>query len=433
MKYSELLQYLYVQYPCFQHVGKSAYIPSLQNIIDLLQILGNPHKKIRCIHIAGTNGKGSTSHFIASILQESGYTVGLYTSPHIVDFRERIRVNGENISAQYLNAIISKYSADFEKVKPSLFEITTAIAFSYFLYKNVDVAVIETGLGGRLDATNIVEPELSIITNIGFDHTQILGKTLPEIAREKAGIIKANIPVIIGEYQKETAPVFEQFAKEKQSSIVFAEKQYHLVSKDNEWFHSFSIENKVGEKSIQFTSGLQGIYQKKNVITVYAAIRELQKHFKISQLAIKRGYKNVIVNTHLIGRWQIVDKKPLTICDTGHNYDGLSYTMKQLQTINKKDIRIVWGMVNDKDIKSIITLLPQNATYYISKPNIERAMPLETLEYYFQGKRYKMYKNIQSAYKAAKCCVSNDSVIYVGGSSYVVAEFLQKNHKKIWM
>jgi len=431
MKYADLLQYLYVQYPCFQHVGKSAYVPSLQNITDLLSVMGNPHKDVRCVHVAGTNGKGSTSHFIASILQEAGYSVGLYTSPHIVDFRERIRVNGEAVTAQFLSATVAKYAEQFEKIKPSLFEVTTALAFAYFKYKNVDVAVIETGLGGRLDATNVITPLLSVITNIGFDHTQILGDTLSKIAAEKGGIIKPGIPVVIGEYQDETADVFTQIATEKQSKLVFASKTYSIDSADCNRLDNFIVHDKqFGD--VQLQSGLHGIYQQKNVVTVYAAIQELKTHFHISNNVLKRGYKNVLKNTKLIGRWQIVDTKPLTICDTGHNYDGLSYTMKQLQSLGKKDVRIVWGMVSDKDISSIITLLPNDATYYISAPNIERAMPIETLEKYFAGKKYKIYKNIQKAYLSAKCCVSNDSVLYIGGSSYVVAEFFEKNHKNIW-
>ncbi len=431
MKYSDLLQYLYVQYPCFQHVGKSAYVPSLQNIIDLLAVLGNPHKSIRCVHVAGTNGKGSTSHFIASILQESGYKVGLYTSPHIVDFRERIRVDGKTITAQFLSATIAKYGEQFEKIKPSLFEVTTALAFAYFKYKKVDVAVMETGLGGRLDATNVITPLVSVITNIGFDHTQILGDTLAKIAREKAGIIKPNIPVVIGEYQDETAPVFEQVAKENNSKIIIASKRYRIDAVDDNSLSSFTIQDEDGD-SLKLQSGLHGLYQQKNVVTVYAAIQELKSQLKITKAAIQRGYKNVLVNTKLIGRWQIVDTKPLTICDTGHNYDGLSYTMNQLQSLGKKDVRIVWGMVSDKDISSIITLLPNDATYYISTPNIERAMPIETLEKFFAGKNYKIYKNIQTAYLNAKRCISKDSVLYVGGSSYVVAEFFEKNHKNIW-
>ncbi|MCQ2608482.1 MAG: bifunctional folylpolyglutamate synthase/dihydrofolate synthase [Bacteroidales bacterium] len=431
MKYKDLLQYLYVQYPCFQHVGKSAYVPSLQNIIDLLAIMGNPHRSVRCVHVAGTNGKGSTSHFIASILQESGCKVGLYTSPHIVDFRERIRVDGKAVTAQFLLATIEKYAKQFESIKPSLFEVTTALAFAYFKYKKVDVAVIETGLGGRLDATNVITPLLSVITNIGFDHTQILGDTLPKIAQEKAGIIKQGVPVVIGEFQSETAPVFEQVAAEKQSKLIFASKQYSISSMEEHSLGSFEIQ-KDGETCLQLQSGLHGLYQQKNVVTVFAAIQELKSQLKITKAAIQRGYKNVLQNTKLIGRWQIVDTKPLTICDTGHNYDGLSYTMNQLQSLGKKDVRIVWGMVSDKDISTIITLLPDDATYYISTPNIERAMPIETLKKYFAKKRYKIFKNIQEAYVNAKRCVTEDSVLYVGGSSYVVAEFFEKNHKNIW-
>ena len=429
MKYNDLLQYLYEQFPCFQHVGKSAYVPSLDNITNLLQVLGNPEKDIPCVHIAGTNGKGSVSHFIASILQESGYKVGLYTSPHIVDFRERIRVNGRSVSYQYLNAVVNKYSSEFEAIKPSLFEVTPAIAFAYFKQQNVDVIVLETGLGGRLDATNIITPKLSVITNIGFDHMQILGDTLPKIAQEKAGIIKPLVPVVIGEYNPETAPVFKEFAKKNKSCIVFASEVYSIQSTQKDWYTSFSIVSKEGTDILHAQSGLMGIYQKKNIVTVFAAMQELQRNFTIPKRAIKQGFKNVIRNTNLIGRWQTVKTNPLVICDTGHNYDGISYTMPQLQSLGRKDIRIVWGMVNDKDIDAIITLLPAEATYYLCKPQIERAMPLEKMEQYFKGKRYKIYKNISEAYKAAKFNASISSVIYVGGSSYVVAEFLSKKIK----
>lgn len=429
MKYNDLLKYLYEQFPCFQHIGKSAYVPSLDNITNLLRVLGNPEKNIPCIHIAGTNGKGSVSHFIASILQESGYKVGLYTSPHIVDFRERFRVNGRTISYQYLNAIVNKYSDEFEALKPSLFEVTTAIAFAYFKQQNVDVIVLETGLGGRLDATNVITPKLSVITNIGFDHTQILGDTLPKIAQEKAGIIKPFVPVVVGEYNPETAPVFEEFAEKNKSCIVFASETYSIKSAQKDWYSSFTIVSKEEIDLLHAQSGLMGIYQKKNIVTVFAAIQKLQREFTIPKRAIKQGLKNVIRNTNLIGRWQIVNTNPLVICDTGHNYDGISYTMSQLQSLGRKDIRIVWGMVSDKDIDSIITLLPDGATYYLCKPEIERAMPLENLEGYFKGKKYKMYKNISEAYKAAKFNASISSVVYVGGSSYVVAEFLSKKNK----
>ena len=425
MKYSDNLHYLYSQFPSFQHVGKSAYVPSLHNIECLLKILGNPEKDMVCVHVAGTNGKGSTSHFIASILQEAGYSVGLYTSPHIVDFRERIRVNGKNVTAQFINSLLQKHSKEFEQLKPSMFEVSTAMAFAYFRHKNVDVAVVEVGLGGRLDSTNVITPRLSVITNIGYDHTQILGDTLAKIAREKAGIIKPNVPVVIGEYHPETAPVFESVAQENESCITFASNIYH-VSSDTNWFENFSIFNTENKRVFQAHSGLQGAYQAKNIATVYAAVQELKKTFSIPVAAIKRGYKNVVVNTNLIGRWQIISKKPLVICDTGHNYDGISYTMPQLQSLGKKDIRIVWGMVGDKDIDTIITLLPKKATYYLCMPSIERAMPMERMEPYFAEKKHSVHTSIMNAYKAALQNVTDDTVVFVGGSSYVVAEFLSK-------
>ncbi len=425
MRYTDNLHYLYTQFPSFQHVGKTAYVPSLHNIECLLKILDNPEKDMVCVHVAGTNGKGSTSHFIASILQEAGYTVGLYTSPHIVDFRERIRVNGKNVTAQFINSLLQKHSKEFERLKPSMFEVSTAMAFAYFRHKNVDVAVVEVGLGGRLDSTNVITPRLSVITNIGYDHTQILGDTLAKIAREKAGIIKPNVPVVIGEYHPETAPVFESVAQENNSCITFASRLYH-VSSDTNWFEKFSIFNAENTHIFQAHSGLHGAYQAKNIATVYAAVQELKKTFTIPVAAIKRGYKNVVANTNLIGRWQIISQKPLVICDTGHNYDGISYTMPQLQSLGKKDIRIVWGMVGDKDIDTIITLLPDNATYYLCMPSIERAMPMERMEPYFAKKNHTVHTSIMNAYKTALQNVTDDSVVFVGGSSYVVAEFLSK-------
>lgn len=425
MRYTDNLHYLYTQFPSFQHVGKTAYVPSLHNIECLLKILDNPEKDMVCVHVAGTNGKGSTSHFIASILQEAGYTVGLYTSPHIVDFRERIRVNGKNVTAQFINSLLQKHSNEFERLKPSMFEVSTAMAFDYFRHKNVDVAVVEVGLGGRLDSTNVITPRLSVITNIGYDHTQILGDTLAKIAREKAGIIKPNVPVVIGEYHPETAPVFESVAQENKSCITFASHEYR-VSSDTNWFEKFSIFNAENTHIFQAHSGLHGAYQAKNIATVYAAVQELKKTFTIPVAAIKRGYKNVVANTNLIGRWQIISQKPLVICDTGHNYDGISYTMPQLQSLGKKDIRIVWGMVGDKDIDTIITLLPDNATYYLCMPSIERAMPMERMEPYFAKKNHTVHTSIMNAYKAALQNVTDDTVVFVGGSSYVVAEFLSK-------
>ncbi|MBR7035560.1 MAG: bifunctional folylpolyglutamate synthase/dihydrofolate synthase [Bacteroidales bacterium] len=425
MVYSEILHYLYSQFPSFQHVGQSAYVPSLQNIRDLLTLLGNPEKEIACVHVAGTNGKGSTSHFIASILQEAGYRVGLYTSPHLVDFRERIRVDGKNVTAQFINALLIKHSKEIERLKPSMFEVSTAMAFAYFRHKNVDVAVIEVGLGGRLDSTNVITPKLSVITNIGYDHTQILGDTLAKIAREKAGIIKPNIPVVVGEFHPETAPVFEAVAKENGSRILFASKEF-IVRSESNWFDTFSILNAEQKSIFQAHSGLHGAYQAKNIATVYAAIQELRKTYTIPVAAIKRGYKNVVANTNLIGRWQIISQKPLTICDTGHNYDGISYTMPQLQSLGKKDIRIVWGMVGDKDIDTIITLLPDNATYYLCMPNIERAMPMERLESFFAKKNHSVHSSVMKAYRAAIQNVTDETVVFVGGSSYVVAEFLSK-------
>lgn len=428
MKYAEVIHYLYESFPCFQQVGKTAYVPSLDNINDLLSYLGNPERLFRCVHVAGTNGKGSTSHYTASILQEAGYKVGLYTSPHLVDFTERIRVNGVNIPKKSVCSFVKKHATKLSSMRASLFEVTTAMAFDYFSRENVDVAVIEVGLGGRLDSTNVIRPVLSVITNIGFDHMQILGDSLPLIAREKAGIIKHNTPVVIGEKQEETAPVFDAEAKEHGSRIIYAQEQFSLVeSVDFNVNGSFSVKKRESTYISNATSGLKGVYQQKNIITVCAVIEELRHcKFSITKTAIKNGFKNVVLNTNFYGRWQTVSKNPLVICDTGHNYDGLRYSMAQLKSLKKKDIRIVWGMVGDKDIASIITLLPDDATYYISKPQNKRAMSRAVIEPYFAEKQYTYYSTIQQAYNSAKKRLSTDSVIYVGGSSYVVAEFLSK-------
>ncbi len=429
MNYSDTIDYLYAHFPCFQHVGKTAYVPSLQNTKDLLAYLGNPEQSMPCVHVAGTNGKGSTSHFIASILQEAGYTVGLYTSPHLVDFTERMRVNGVSASKKYVCSFLEKHKHKLEQMNASLFEVTTAMAFDYFRYKKVDIAVVEVGLGGRMDSTNVITPLVSVITNIGFDHMQILGDTLPKIAKEKAGIIKPGVPVVIGEWNEETSVVFEQEAKGKGSCIVFAQQFSNFFSDEKPlWNGEFSLQRN-GKNVLAAQSGLLGTYQKKNVVTVYAAIEQLKaRGIKIPVQAIKNGYKNVVANTKLQGRWQKISENPLVICDTGHNYDGISYTMPQLMSLNKKDVRIVWGMVGDKDIDSIKSLLPDSATYYLCEPNIERAMPMERLEKYFSEKKHTTYKTVRKAYLAAKEQVTNDTIIYVGGSSYVVAEFLSKKN-----
>jgi dihydrofolate synthase/folylpolyglutamate synthase len=426
VNYLETIEWLFARAACYQKVGSAAYKPDLGNTLALLNALGNPHKKIQCVHIAGTNGKGSTSHFTASILQEAGYSVGLYTSPHLLDFRERIKINGKNISKHYVTAFIRKIAKQIELVQPSFFEITVAMAFDYFAKRKVDYAVIEVGLGGRLDSTNVITPLISVITNIGLDHTNLLGSTLEAIAGEKAGIIKANTPCIIGEQHDETEYVFEDIARLNNAPLQFASIDYTIKTAQPEhWYENFSIIRR-GEllyKNLQ--SELQGTYQRKNICTVAAVCDELNKQgARISSQNFSAGLVHVIENTGLLGRWQIIQRSPLVVCDTAHNADGIALAMQQLTALPTTDIHIVWGMVNDKDVRSIIPLLPTYAQYYITQAQIERALKAEELAQFFTQKNAHIYENVAEAYTSAIQNVSPQGVVYVGGSTFIVAEFL---------
>ena len=426
MNYSETIEWLFARAACYQKIGAAAYKPNLDNTLALLHALGNPHKKPRCIHIAGTNGKGSTSHVTASILQEAGYNVGLYTSPHLLDFRERIKINGENIGKQYVTTFIKRIAPHIETIQPSFFEITVALAFDYFAKRKVDFAVIEVGLGGRLDSTNVIAPLVSVITNIGLDHTQLLGSTLEAIAGEKAGIIKPNTPCIIGEQHDETEQVFEDFAAQNNAPLLFASIDYSIKSsQNNRWYENFSIIRR-GEllyKNLQ--SELQGTYQQKNICTVCAVCDELiRQGVLISSQNFTAGLARVVENTGLMGRWQILQHNPFVVCDTAHNADGIAAAMHQLTSAHNTDIHIVWGMVNDKDVAAIIPLLPANAHYYITQANIERALNAEELSQFFVGKTATTYPRVYDAYNAALQNVTVGGVVYVGGSTFIVAEFL---------
>jgi dihydrofolate synthase / folylpolyglutamate synthase len=386
----------------FQRVGASAYKTDLNNTVALCKLLGNPEQKLTCIHVAGTNGKGSTSHMLASILQSTGLKVGLYTSPHLKDFRERIKINGKMIPKKEVVDFVEKHKNDFEKIDLSFFEWTVGLAFSYFAKQKVDIAIIEVGMGGRLDSTNVIKPLVSVITNIGMDHTQFLGDTLKKIAIEKAGIIKEKIPVVIGETHAETKPVFETKAKEKTSSIFFADE--------------YTFED--------YTTDLKGNYQKKNVKTVLKTIQILQQTYPISETAIIEGLKNTIKNTGLLGRWQTISEKPHIICDTGHNIDGIAQVIEQLKTYKYKQLHIVLGMVADKDISKVLSLFPKKAIYYFCCPQIPRGLKADLLllqakEFGLEGKPYTSVKKALSA--AKKQAVEND-FIFVGGSTFVVAE-----------
>lgn len=405
MTYQDTLNWMFSQLPMYQRQGKTAFKKDLSNTLKLAEHLNNPENKFKSVHVAGTNGKGSTSHILASVLQEAGYKVGLYTSPHLKDFRERIKINGQEVSKHFVIGFIKRNKDFFEANKLSFFEMTVGMAFDYFAKQNIDIAVVEVGLGGRLDSTNIVTPEVSIITNIGLDHTQFLGDTLEAIAFEKGGIIKPNIPVVIGETQKETAPVFKSLAKSCDSEILFADQ---LVSE-------------------VYKSDLIGSYQSKNIKTVVQTVKQLQgKGFKISKKNIKQGLLKVVKNTGLLGRWQILKERPKVVCDTGHNREGLIYVMQQLSNETFESLHIVFGVVNDKDLRSILDLLPKKATYYFCKPNIPRGLDAEELQQTFSSYKLKgrAYKSVNEAYNSALNNAKKDDFIYVGGSTFVVAEII---------
>ncbi|MBP0903493.1 bifunctional folylpolyglutamate synthase/dihydrofolate synthase [Mariniflexile gromovii] len=405
MTYQDTLNWMFSQLPMYQRQGQSAFRKDLSNTIKLIERLKHPENNFKSIHVAGTNGKGSTSHMLASILQEAGYEVGLYTSPHLKDFRERIKINGKVVSKQFVTGFIEQHKAFFEENSLSFFEMTVGMAFEYFSKQEVDIVVIEVGMGGRLDSTNIITPEVSVITNIGLDHTQFLGTTLEAIAFEKGGIIKPNVPIVIGETQKETTPVFIELAKKNNSKIVFAD-------------------NEVTEA---FVSDLTGIYQSKNIVTVVNAIKELQeKGFNIPHQNIKKGLLRVVKNTGLMGRWQTLQLNPKVVCDTGHNRDGLNYVMEQLSNEIFDALHIVFGVVNDKDLTSIIDVLPKKATYYFCKPDIPRGLEANELKKSLatHGLKGKAYNSVNEAYNAALNSASASDFIFIGGSTFVVAEII---------
>lgn len=405
MTYQDTLDWMFSQLPMYQRQGQSAFRKDLSNTIKLVEKLNHPERDFKSIHIAGTNGKGSTSHMIASILQEAGYKVGLYTSPHLKDFRERIKINGKEVSKQFVIGFINRNKSFFNQNSLSFFEMTVGMAFDYFAKQKVDIAVIEVGMGGRLDSTNVITPEVSVITNIGLDHVQFLGNTLEAIASEKAGIIKPNIPVVIGETQNETTAVFKNSAKKNKAKIVFADQQ----------------------RTNLYQSDLTGSYQSKNIVTVINAIKELQKKgFIIKENHIKIGLLNVVKNTGLMGRWQIMQTNPKVVCDTGHNKDGLKYVMKQLSTEVFNRLHIVFGVVNDKDLTSIIDLLPKKATYYFCKPNLPRGLDAQELKKTLNafGLKGEAYNSVNEAYKRALHEASSNDFIFIGGSTFVVAEII---------
>lgn len=405
MNYIDTVNWMFNQLPMYQNKGKAAYKEDLSNTILLAKHLKNPENKFKSIHVAGTNGKGSTSHMIASVLQEAGYKVGLYTSPHLKDFRERIKINGDVISKQFVIQFINRNKTFFEEQSLSFFEMTVGLAFDYFAKKKVDIAIIEVGLGGRLDSTNIITPEISIITNIGLDHTQFLGNSIEGIAKEKGGIIKPNIPVIIGETQKNPVAIFKDLAHKNNAAIYFADQTIKMT----------------------YNSDLKGNYQANNIKATVQALTVLQSlGFNTSEKQVVKGLNNVVKNTGLLGRWQVLQYGPKIICDTAHNNEGLTYTMKQLANESFDKLHIVIGMVDDKNLENVIELFPKTAQYYFSKPNIFRGLDADILKQYFKEKgcQGEAYYSVSDALKNAKQKASNSDVIYVGGSTFVVAEII---------
>ncbi|WP_228239062.1 bifunctional folylpolyglutamate synthase/dihydrofolate synthase [Allomuricauda sp. M10] len=401
MTYKETLDWMFSQLPMYQQKGIVALNAKLDNIIQFSSYLGNPELKFKSIHIAGTNGKGSSSHMLASILQEAGYKVGLYTSPHLKDFRERIKINGKEVDKDFVKDFIAKHKTFLEYHKLSFFEMTVGMAFTYFAEEKVDIAIVEVGLGGRLDSTNIITPEVSLITNIGLDHTHILGDTLEKIALEKAGIIKPGVPVVISERQPETETIFTLIAKQLRSKIVFADTLDQL----------------------EYTTDLLGDYQQNNMRGVVATIQQLE-HFKVSEKAISEGLKKVVANTGLMGRWQILQRNPLVVCDTAHNKEGLQWVIPQIAKQPYQKLHIVLGFVSDKDVKGVLKLFPKDAHYYFVRPNISRGMDVDVLQKLAEeeGLSGKAHASVKKGLKKALSKASKDDMIYVGGSTFVVAE-----------
>jgi dihydrofolate synthase / folylpolyglutamate synthase len=423
--YQEAVEYLYRNLPMFQRIGSAAYKPDLSNTIKLLGALGDPQKKFRSIHVGGTNGKGSTSHMLASILQSSGYKTGLYTSPHLKDFTERIKVNGQEVSQHFVINFVNRLHGQIQEMKPSFFEITVAMAFDFFAEENVDVAVIEVGLGGRLDSTNVIEPMISVITNIGWDHKDILGDTLPKIAAEKAGIIKRNIPVVVSERQHEVQDVFIEKANDQGAPVFFASDEYQAEFTDEP----------DGEKCTVLKTGmvylrdlklpLRGLYQEKNLPGVLKVIELLQQAgLRIDFDQIRHGLEHVILQTKFKGRWQKLRSRPLVICDTGHNVDGIRQVVKQILREKYRKLHIVWGMVRDKEIMDILRLLPKDASYYFCQAKIPRALDAEVLAERAHQLDLKgiAIADVNAALQEALNVADDDDFIFVGGSTFVVAE-----------
>ncbi|MBX7051093.1 MAG: bifunctional folylpolyglutamate synthase/dihydrofolate synthase [Flavobacteriales bacterium] len=404
MNYQEVLEYMFAQLPMYHRIGPAAYKPGLDNTINLLREVGDPHIGLRCVHVAGTNGKGSTSHLIASVLQEAGFKTGLYTSPHLKDFRERIRINGNMISEDDVVFFVEYYRNAWEQIKPSFFEITVALCFWYFKKEKTDFAIIETGLGGRLDSTNVIEPEISVITNIGFDHMNLLGNTIEKIASEKAGIIKKNVPVVLGKMRAEAKEVMLNKAQEECAPL---------------------IDSDLNTDALPFVP-LAGLYQQENSRTAWCAIKTLQNKFGISDKNITDGFRNIVSNTNLMGRWQTLQDSPKVIADVGHNEDGIRFITSQLQATAFRHLHMVIGFAADKDLEHILSLLPKDATYYFCKANIPRGLDAKLLA--DEARKFNLmgdvYASVSEAFNTAKQNANPEDLVFVGGSFFTVAEVL---------
>lgn len=426
MTYQECLDYLYQQLPMFQRIGNAAFKKSLDNIISLCDALGQPQHQFKTVHVAGTNGKGSSSHMLAAVLQSAGYKTGLYTSPHLKSFTERVRVNGAELPQDYLIRFVEEHKVLFEEVRPSFFEMTVALAFKYFADEQVDVAVIEVGLGGRLDSTNIINPELSLITNIGFDHQALLGNTLAEIAGEKAGVIKPRIPAVISTKQQEIVHVFKQKAATEGAPLYFATDTISVKVLEQ------SLEGQVYDVYLEgnlwlgsLEADLAGVYQQYNIPGVLKSLLLLRERgFNLTDEAIRQGIAHAKTITGLKGRWQVLGHHPLTICDTGHNVDGVKQILTQLDALKPTQVHMVFGAVNDKDVTTILQLLPKHYTYYFCQAQIPRALPVTELKEKANtvGLVGEAYATVAEAIAAAKRNAKPDEVIFIGGSTFVVAE-----------
>ncbi len=430
MNYREAIKFLFSSLPMYQREGKAAYKANLDNTHRLDTYFGHPHRQFPAVHVAGTNGKGSVSHMLASVFQQSGYKTGLYTSPHLLDFRERIRVNGKPIPEEEVTRFINDHNQVIRKVSPSFFEMTVAMAFDYFAREEVEMAIIETGMGGRLDSTNIITPILTVITNIALDHTEFLGRDLSSIAREKGGIIKEGVPLVIGNTEPEPEQVLCAIAANRHAQVSLAREEYEPV------FHTYTgkgdslvrIRNKKSGSVETYTCGLAGAYQPENVTTVISAITRLRESgWNLSDSAIQDGLSSVTQLTGIMGRWQTVGSNPRSICDTAHNPAGISAVMQQVMQTPWKTLHMVWGMVGDKDLGSILPILPREAHYYFTRSKVPRSLDARTLREAAadHGLKGEVYPTVEAAYRAAEKCADEHDMIYTGGSTFVVADLLE--------